>query len=449
MSSSSSPLFSNRQIYQLVWPLIVEQLLNVLVGMVDVVMVGSIGEAAVSGVSLVDSLNMLLIQFLAALTSGGAVVCSQFIGMKNTDKANESAGQLVMLTVVSTTILSGVFLLGGSHLLRLIFGQVEADVMASAYQYLMITSCSFPFLALYNSSAALFRSVGNSRISMKTSLLMNGMNVVGNALCIYGLKMGVAGVAIPTLVSRMTASLVLFSLLQNPANPIRVSGWRDLIPNKSLISRILGVGIPGGIENSLFQLGKLMLQSLVSTLGTAAIAGFAVASNLVSFLYLPGNSLGMALTSIVGQCVGAQEAQQAKRYTWMFIGLDYIFLAILSTGMYLGRYELIGLYSLSPEAVEIASKLVLGHCLAMIIWPISFVTPYALRAANEARFTMVISISCVWTFRVALAYYFVQGCGLSIQYVWIAMYIDWVFRFFIYLFRLRGFEERIKRLKLG
>lgn len=448
MPRASKPLFSNRDIFQLVWPLIVEQLLNVLVGMVDVVMVASIGEAAVSGVSLVDSLNQLLIQFLAALTAGGTVVCAQYLGMKDVQRANESAGQLVSLTVSSMLVLSGGFLLGGAGLLRLIFGQVEADVMASAHRYLMITACSFPFLALYNSSAALFRSVGDTRISMKTSLLMNGMNVAGNALCIYGLKMGVAGVAIPTLISRMTASLVLFGLLQKPDNAIRISGMRDLVPNRRIIWRILGIGIPGGVESSVFQLGKLMLQSLVSTLGTASIAGFAVASNLVTFLYLPGNTLGLGLTSVVGRCVGAQEAEQAKRYSWMFIGLDYAFLAVLSTGMILGRYWLIGMYNLSPDAVEIAAGLVLSHSLAMILWPIAFVTPYALRAANEAKFTMVFSIFCIWTFRVALAYLFVRGFGLSIQFVWYAMYIDWIFRFVVYLFRLRNLDGRIRRLNL-
>lgn len=442
------PLFSGRQLYQLCWPLLVEQLLNVLVGMVDVVMVASIGEAAVSGVSLVDSLNQLLIQFLAALTTGGTVVCSQFIGMNNSKKANESAGQLVTLTVCSTLVLSCCFLLGGNHLLHLIFGQVEADVNANAYRYLMITACSFPFLALYNASAALFRSVGNSRISMKTSLLMNGINVIGNALCIYVLKWGVEGVAVPTLVARATASLVLFGLLQKPNHTIRISGKRDLIPNKAIISRILGIGIPGGIESSIFQLGKLMLQSLVSTLGTASIAGFAVASNLVTFLYMPGNTLGLGMTTVVGQCVGAGEPEQAKRYTWLLIFVDYCLLAVLSTVMIVFRYSFVGFYNLSPEAVEIAAHLVLSHSLAMILWPIAFMTPYALRAANEARFTMIVSISCVWMFRVALAYLFVRGFGRSIQYVWYAMYIDWVFRFFIFLFRLRGFTDRIRKLTL-
>lgn len=416
--------------------------------MVDVVMVASIGEAAVSGVSLVDSVNQLLIAFLSALTAGGTVVCSQFIGKRDMAKANESAGQVVTITVTGTLILSAVFLLGGRRLLSLIFGTVEPAVMDSAALYFAITACSFPFLALYNSSAALFRAVGNSRVSMKTSLLMNGMNVAGNALCIYGLKMGVAGVAIPTLIARAVSSLVLFSLLQNPANTVRVSSLRDLLPNWVLIRRILNIGIPGGIESSLFQLGKLMLQSLVSTLGTASIAGFAVASNLVTFLYLPGNSLGLALTTVVGQCVGAGEAEQAKRYIRIFDLLDYAFLAVLSTAMILLRYRLIGIYNLSPEAAEIASGLVLSHSLAMILWPLAFVTPYGLRAANDARFTMVLSIFCVWAFRVALAYLFVRGFGLSIQFVWYAMYIDWVFRVIAYELRLRKFTDRIKAIRI-
>lgn len=448
MNSPGTPLFSSRNLYALIWPLITEQLLNVFVGMVDVVMVASIGEAAVSGVSLVDSVNQLLIAFLSALTAGGTVVCSQFIGKRDMAKANESAGQVVTITVTGTMILSTVFLLGGRHLLSLIFGTVEPAVMDSAALYFAITACSFPFLALYNSSAALFRAVGNSRVSMKTSLLMNGMNVAGNALCIYGLKMGVAGVAIPTLISRAVSSLVLFSLMQNPANTVRVSSLRDLLPNWVLIRRILNIGIPGGIESSLFQLGKLMLQSLVSTLGTASIAGFAVASNLVTFLYLPGNSLGLALTTVVGQCVGAGEAEQAKRYIRIFNLLDYAFLAILSTAMILLRYRLIGIYNLSPEAAQIASGLVLSHSLAMILWPLAFVTPYGLRAANDARFTMVLSIFCVWTFRVALAYLFVRGFGLSIQFVWYAMYIDWVFRVIAYELRLRKFTDRIKAIRI-
>lgn len=444
----SKPLFSNRQLFQLLWPLLVEQLLNVLVGMVDVVMVASIGEAAVSGVSLVDSINQLMIQFLGALTAGGTVVCSQFVGMKDMKKAAQSAGQLFLLTISGAVMVVFIFLFGGEHLLRLIFGQVEVSVMSNAYIYFIITTFSFPFLALYNSSASLFRAVGNSRISMKISMLMNGMNVIGNAICIYGLKMGVTGVALPTLISRMIAAVLLFVLLQRSEGEVKVQRFSDLKPQGKMIRRILGIGIPGGIESGIFQFGKLMLQSLVSTLGTSAIAGFAVASNLVMFLYLPGNSLGIGLTTVVGQCVGAREAEQAKAYTKKFVYLNYAFLAVLATGLGLGRYFWIGIYNLSQEAAYMAAGLVISHCIMMIVWPLAFLIPYTFRAANDAKFTMIVSISCMWIFRVALAYIFVKGFHLSIFYVWYAMYIDWIARVFIYWWRMKGFLDRVKKIEL-
>lgn len=448
MTAPSPLLFSKSQLFRLIWPLVIEQLLLELVGMVDVVMVASLGEAAVSGVSLVDSINQLLIQFLAALAAGGTVVCSQFLGKRDGQNANRSVGQLLSLSVFAASLLSIVFLLSGRSMLRLIFGSVEDAVMDNAAIYFRLTACSFPFLALYNSCAALFRAMGNSRTPMNTSLFMNGLNIVGNAICIFGLKMGVLGVAVPTLISRIAASVLIFSLLQKPGNQIRLLDLRDLIPQKTLILRILGIGIPGGIENSLFQLGKLMLQSLVSTLGTASIAGFAVASNLVAFLYLPGHALQFALTAVVGQCVGARESRQASMYVREFMLINYVFLAFMASAMLLGRYPLAGIYQLSPEATEIAAGLIFSHCLAMVVWPPAFVPPHALRAAGDARFTMVVSIFSVWTFRVALAYLFVKGFGGSIHFIWYAMYIDWVFRAIVNLLRLRGFARRIDALSI-
>ncbi len=447
VNEKSENLFSNRQLFYLLWPLLTEQLLNVLVGMIDVVMVASLGEAAVSGVSLIDALNQLLIQFLAALTAGGTVVCSQCIGKKDMKQASHAAAQLIVITISGAVLLSTAGMCAGRPFLKLIFGLIEPSVMNKAYIYFMITALSFPFLALYNSSAALFRATGNSSISMKVSLLMNGMNVIGNAFCIFILHMGVAGVAVPTLISRMTAAFILFALLQKPENPVRVQRTSDLKPQRYLIFRILSIGIPGGIESSVFQLGKVMLQSLVATLGTAAIASYAVAGNLVTFLYLPGNSLGLGLTTVVGRCVGAKEAKQAKYYTKLFILLDYIFLAFIATTLLLGRYTWIGFYNLSPEAMKMAAGLVFSHSVAMIIWPLAFVTPYALRAANDAKFTMVVSISCIWLFRVALAYFFVKVMHKDIQYVWYAMYVDWVFRLFIWLWRFKGYEKRIEQLR--
>lgn len=444
---SSKPLFSNSELYNLLWPLVVEQLLNVLVGMVDVVMVASLGEAAVSGVSLVDSLNQLLIQFLAALTTGGTVVCSQFIGMKRMKEARQSAGQLILITSAGALVIVLLCLAGGRHLLAGIFGQVEDAVMDSARLYLMITSLSFPFLALYNSGAALFRAMGNSRISMKVSLLMNGLNIVGNAIGIYGLKMNVAGVAIPTLISRMAAAVTILWLLQKPQNDIRVSHISELKPRTGLIKKILYIGIPSGIESSMFQMGKLTLQSLVSTLGTASIAGYAVAFNLVTFLYLPGNAMGLGMTTVVGRCVGANEPEQAKRYAWKLIFINYAFLAVLAPVLGIGRGLWITLYNLSGESARIASGLVLSHCIAMIIWPLAFLLPYALRAANDVKFTTFIAIFSMWVFRVSLAYLFVKYMHRSILYIWYAMYIDWIFRMIVFLWRFRGYADRIRRFR--
>ena len=201
---------------------------------------------------------------------------------------------------------ASVALLGGRHLLKLIFGRAEAAVLDNGASYFRITALSYLFLALYNSGAALFRSMGNSRVSMAVSLVMNGVNVAGNAICIYGLHMGVEGVAIPTLASRVIAAILMMALVRDPDNPIHVSGIHDLIPHGGTIKKILGVGVPSGLENGMFQFGKIALQSLVSTLGTAAIASFAVASNLVTLHYLPGNAVGLALITIVGRCVGAE-----------------------------------------------------------------------------------------------------------------------------------------------
>ncbi len=439
-------LFSRRDLTRLLAPLIVEQLLAVLVGMVDVLMVAAVGEMAVSGVALVDSISMLVIQVLAALATGGAVVCSQYIGQKREDLGCVAAGQLVMITAVFSLVIAGIALFGGRHLLRLIFGSVEADVMDNAARYFRITSVSYPFLAMYNSSAALFRSMGNSRMSMLVSLQMNLLNILGNALCVFGFHMGVEGVAYPTLFSRMYAALVMMVLLQRPANVLRIPGVSHLKPRKDMIGSILSIAIPSGVESGVFQFGKIMVQSLVSTLGTASIAAFAVASNLVTFQYLPGNAMGLGLITIVGQCVGAGENEQAKRYTWKIILADYAALVVICGVMALARGSIVSIYHLSPEASAMAESLLLLHCCMMIVWPFAFPLPNTLRAGLDAKFTMLVSVCSMWIFRIGGAYLFVKGLGVGLIGVWMGMFVDWVFRASMFLWRFRGFSQRARRV---
>jgi putative MATE family efflux protein len=435
-------MFTRKDLTKLLGPLIVEQILTVLVGMVDVLMVAAVGEAAVSGVSLVDSISILIIQIFSALATGGAVISAQYLGKKQSENACRAAGQLVGVTLALSLSVTAVALLGNRALLQTIFGKVEPAVMNNALIYFEITALSYPFIAVYNSCAALFRSMGNSKVSMATSIVMNMINVVGNAICIYGLHMGVEGVAYPTLLSRVVAAVLMIYLIQSPSNEVRVHRIKDLRPNAHMIKNILSIGIPNGLESGMFQFGKIALQSLVSSLGTAAIASYAVASNLVTLLYLPGNAIGLGLITIVGQCVGAGESGQAKRYTKQLVLINYGILLVICTAMIVFSGPLTGLYHLSPEASAISRQMIMAHSIAMVIWPLSFTVPYALRASFDAKFTMFVSVFSMWIFRIAFAYLFVKVFKLGVMGVWYGMFIDWAFRAVLFTLRFRGIEKR-------
>ena len=435
-------MFTRDQLIKLLAPLIVEQILTVLVGMADVVMVAAVGETAVSGVSLVDSISILIIQIMGAMATGGAVVCSQYLGKRQVRDAGTAAGQLVFVTLAISMAVTVAALAGNRHLLAVIFGQVEQEVMDNAQTYFWITALSYPFIGLYNACAALFRSMGNSKVSMFTALVMNGINITGTAICVFGLKMGVAGVAYPTLISRMTAAVLILILLQNRHNALRIRKIRALRPHPRMIRTILSIGIPGGLESGMFQFGKIFLQSLVSSLGTASIASYAVACSLVTLLYLPGNALGLGLITIVGQCVGAGKPKEAMHYTRLLLGINYLFLAVISTAMFLGTDWLVSVYNLSSEAAAISHVLLRAHCAAMILWPAAFTLPNALRAAMDARFTMMVSVFSMWAFRIGFAYVFVNLFKLGVPGVWYGMFIDWAFRAAVFLARFSGFERR-------
>lgn len=435
-------MFTRRDLIKLLAPLIAEQVLAVLVGMVDVVMVAAVGEAAVSGVSLVDSISILIIQILAALATGGAVISAQYLGKSQSENACRAAGQLIGVTAALSIVITAAALVGNQHLLQMVFGKAEPAVMNDAAIYFRITALSYPFIAVYNSCAALFRSMGNSKVSMAVSMMMNLINVVGNGVCVFGLHMGVSGVAYPTLLSRAAAAVVMLYLIQNPNNIIRINRLEELKPNFTMIKNILSIGIPGGLESGMFQFGKIALQSLVSSLGTAAIASYAVASNLVTLLYLPGNAIGLGLITIVGQCVGAGEKQQAKRYTKELIFLNYGILLVLCTGLILFSKELVSIYQLSKEASAISTEMIVAHSIAMIIWPAAFTIPHALRASMDAKFTMLVSVFSMWTFRIAFAYIFVRYAGFGVMGVWYGMFIDWIFRAVLFVWRFHGMEKR-------
>lgn len=439
MQEKKALLFSNKDLKKLIWPLIIEQLLTVTVGMMDTVMIASVGESAVSAVSLVDSIMILIIQIFAAIATGGAVVAGQFLGAKDEDRACQSANQLILfISVLSIAVMGLVYLLRG-FILHQVFGKITAEVMAHSSTYLDIVSLSIPFIALYNGGAALFRTMGNSRVSMYTSLLMNGINITGNAIMIYGLHMGVAGAAIPTLVSRIVAAVVMIVLLLNPKQLVHLKRPFSLKFDATLIKRILYIGVPNGLENSMFQLGKILLLSLVSGFGTAAIAANAVSNTLATFMTLPGMAIGFAIITVVSRCIGAGDYKQARYYTRKLIKITYLALLLTNALIILGLPAVLSLYHLSDITASMTTQIIFSYAAAtIVIWAPAFSLPNTLRAANDVKFSMVVSILSMWIFRIGFSFLLAKNMGLGVFGVWISMYIDWLVRSILFVLRYKG-----------
>lgn len=438
MEKEKELLFSGNDLKKLIIPLVFEQTLAITVGMADTMMVASAGEAAVSGVSLVDMINMLIFSVLSALATGGAVVTSQFIGAKQREQACRSAKQLLYTAVAGGMVFMVVVLLAREPLLRLFFGRIEADVMENALIYMVILALSFPFLAVYNACAALFRSMGNAQITLKVSILMNVMNIVGNAVCIFGLNMGVAGVAIPSLVSRAAAGIILYALLKNPDNLVYFVKETFQI-QWDMVQRILYIGIPSGIENGLFQLGRVLVVSIISGFGTIQIASNGVANNLDAMGCIAGQAMSLAMITVIGQCVGAQDEKQIRHYAKKLLLITYVMTAAICSAILLGLNPILSLYGLSSETTRLAWILVMIHDgFAMLLWPIAFVLPNMLRACNDVRFTMVVSIFSMFAFRIGFSYVFGIRMEMGAIGVWIAMVMDWIFRASLFVWRYQS-----------
>lgn len=432
--------FTNKQLRMLIIPLVIEQILTVTVGLADSVMVASVGEAAVSGVSLVDTIMVLLINVFAALATGGAVVAGQYIGQGRPAQASKATDQLIMFITLLSLGVTVLVYLGQDLILHGIFGKIEADVMSNARIYLLIVTASIPFIALYNGGAAIFRAMGNSKISMETSFLMNAINIAGNAIMIFGLKMGVAGAAIPTLISRMAAAVIMIMLLRSEAQPVHMSRKISWKFDGHMVRKILHIGIPNGLENSMFQLGKILVLSLVATFGTASIAANAVSNTIALFQILPGMAIGFAILTVVSQCVGAGDYDQAKYYTKKLMIIVYIAMAAVNVTVYFLLPVIIHVYNLSPETASMAREILVYHaCCAVLIWPLSFSLPNTLRAANDVKFSMWISIFSMWIFRIIFSYILGQYMGWGVLGIWVAMTIDWLFRSICFTVRyMRG-----------
>lgn len=435
----SQAVFTPVALRALILPLMLEQLLNVTMGLADTVMVSSVGEAAVSSVSLVDSFNILIIQVLGALATGGAVVASQYLGRRDPKSAGRAAAQLYSVLLSSTLVAAVVVVFLRHAILRAIFGSISEDVMRYAETYFLLTGLGYPFVGLYNAGAALFRAQGNSRVSMRASLVMNLINIAGNSLFIFVFGWGVFGAALATLIGYIVAATWLTAQQQSWSNSMRIASWQDLKPDGSLIRRILAIGIPSGLENGTFQIGKLVVSHLVSTLGTAAIAANAIAGSISGLANIPGNAICLAMIPVVGRCLGAGEKQQARGYTKKLTALAFFSLWLTELALYFCAPAAARIFNLSGEAVSTCVVICRWFALfTSLCWPLSFVLPNALRAGGDARFTMSVSMFSMWIFRVLLSYLFVLKFHMGVNGVWFGMYIDWICRSVFFCWRFAG-----------
>lgn len=431
--------FSNKQLYRLLLPLIVEQFLAITVGIADSMMVASVGEAAVSAVSLVDSVNNLVFFTFSALATGGAVVCGQYIGSRELERANTSVRQLLIFIVALAIVIEAALYLAKPLILHKVFGSIEADVMAYADTYFVIVEASVLFIALYNAGAAIFRVMGNSSVSMGISIVMNVINVGGNALLIFGWHMGVEGVAIPTLVSRILGAIAVLWLLNNDKYILHLSRPFSLRLEWGIIKNILKVGVPSGVENSLFQLGKVLLLSVVSSFGTASIAANAICNAIAIFHILPAQAIGVGMITVVSQCVGARDFQGARKYTRKLMKWAYVSTLIFNVILALALPLFIRLYNVSDEASHMATIILLIHgVVSVVIWPLAFTLPQALKAAGDTTFVMVVAVVSMWAFRIFAGVWLSKYMGMGLFGVWIAMFVDWTVRLIIFVVRYRG-----------
>lgn len=442
----TNQIFSKRNLINLIIPLIIEQFLAVAVGMADSIMVASVGESAVSAVSLVDSINILLINVFAALATGGAVVAGQYLGEDSEDKATKAGEQLIVfITLISLAVMAIVYL-GKNFILNVVFGSIDQDVANFSNTYMMIVFASIPFIALYNSGAALFRAMGNSKVTLKISIIMNAINVFGNAILIYGFKMGVKGVAIPTLISRAVAALIIMVLLRDHELKIHIDKYLSFKYDGKMVRNILKIGIPNGIENSMFQLGKIMLLSVVSTFGTASITANAVGNAVTQFQNLPGRAIGLSLVTVVSHCVGARDYKQARFYTKLLHKYTYIAHILFNVIIFIAMPYILKAYNLSAETAEMARKIIIFYGINVCIaWPLSFTLPNALRAANDVRYAMTVSVGSMWFVRIGLGVIFAKFMGFGMFGVWMAMICDWYVRSTFFVTRYRGNKWENKR----
>jgi putative MATE family efflux protein len=435
VKNKSRLFFSNRDLFRLFLPLIIEQTLKFTLGLADSVMVSGIGEAAVSGVSLIHFIVSFINSLFTALMIGGAAIIAQYLGNKDEENARDAARQLVTFTLLMGIVITFLIYILKPFILNNIFGKISDDVYFHAETYFNITAISLPFLALYSAGAVMFRCMNNTRLPMTIMIVMNILNILVNAILVYQFNAGTAGIATTTLVTRIAAAAIILVILLNKKYVLNLASSLSFKLNASVIRQIMGIGIPCGMENGMFYLGRIIVVGMVASLGTASIAANSVAGTIIMFQVMPGMAVTLGTTVVIARCVGANDYRQAKFYIKKIVSIIYK-TNLISCILVVALLPLIlEAYNLSQEAIRMANQIVWIHAaFTVVFWPLSYGLPTAFKASGDATFPMAVSILCMIFCRVAFSYLLGIYLGWGVIGIWLGMFVDWIVKaiFFIY-----------------
>lgn len=433
-------MFSRRDLLKLILPMMLQEVLGIMIGTVDSMMVSSAGEAAISGVSLVAGLDALLCVAFSAMVTGGSVCISHALGSGDKKFSRECVKQLVYVATGVALVITVVVSIFRVPILDFLYGSAEADVLTSANSYMRIMALNFPLIAYNNSGFAIFRTMGDTVTGLKLSVLENVLNVIGDAIFIIGFDMGATGAALASLIARAANTVIITVMLRDKSKDLYIEKMLRYRPDMKIIRSILRIGVPNGIENSMFQFGTVVTRALVSTMGTASIAANSVASTLTSFLSYPCAAIDNATLIVIGRCCGAGEYKQAKKYSWKLLLLEYVCVWGMSILLLALSRPIIGVYGLSENSASITTKMLVLYCgVCCLTRPLAFYLTSVFRGAGESRFSMCVSSLSMWVIRVGLAYVLAPetvdvfglsfpGAGMGIMGVWVALGADNVVR---------------------
>ncbi len=440
--------FDNRYLRALILPLVAETALSVTVGIADTLMVAQAGEAAVSGVSCINTIQNLLVQVLLAFSTGGSVVACQLLGMGEKEKARNSCKQLMNIVLFSsgvTALLLLVFLRGT---VSLIYGTVEKDVFDSAIDYAVPILISMPFYAVLSASNAISRSMGKSRITMNVSIIVNVINIVGNAVFLFAFGMGALGVGIASCLSRVAGAVIMFISVTDRKNELYIESPLRFVFDGRITRMILSQAVPAGTEKTLFYIGKILISSTIASFGTSSIAAYAVFMNFETLIDIPGTAICLSSITVIGQCCGGRKYDEAMYYARKLIRISTFCMFLTGLVCFITCPRIISLYSLSAEATSMAVLTVRIDCICRTIWSLAFVTPNILHAAGDIKVVMVTTILDMWICRVLFAHILGVNMGLGLLGTQIGMWLDWVVRIIVFYPRLLSGRWKAKGIRL-